>query len=455
MAQGQGGWKGDAARAFGISAEHLHEDYHTVSNTLDSAAGILNQLAVRMETVIRLRQQANQISQYLAHMRPETEEQWDSYREQQYQANSLRQQAESEANLIDGQAAQAIEKLMYFQNRLHFQHVTGFGSAASVALDGLPDSLRGYYMRHPEQLQDYIKPEEKVYSPQERHKNLMALARVMVYNLDVPDQLRGTKAEDDIIDYYIKDRFGDATDDQIERSVTHYFQVMDIMNKFETLKQQGKDITQEPDYPTYFLMMSNPEDFLPLKDGQEKKVSKKVLWPKKVPNGAETYYSYIMSRKSELPNIESTLDVRGSKLEKIPDERPPEMGQLEPNKPVTSGVERVGKIPSDFADRAKLEGHFDKHGKEFGDLYKNADVYLDGAREVIKNGIKVEYEYKGEKRTGYVRFMGTNKDGYAKFEFVGTNNNGEITTYHTQSGKKFWKTINGKNIPIINPVDIE
>jgi len=32
--------------------------------------------------------------------------------------------------------------------------------------------------------------------------------------------------------------------------------------------------------------------------------------------------------------------------------------------------------------------------------------------------------------------MGNNKNGKAKFEFVGTNNNGDITTYHTQSGKK-------------------
>ncbi|SMG11604.1 hypothetical protein SAMN06295960_0275 [Paenibacillus aquistagni] len=116
-------------------------------------------------------------------------------------------------------------------------------------------------------------------------------------------------------------------------------------------------------------------------------------------------------------------------------------------------IEGTGKVPSDFADRAKLKGHFDKHGKEFGGLYKNVDEYLEGAKKVINNGIKVKYEYKDEIRTGYVRFMGNNKDGKAKFEFVGTNNNGEITTYHTQSGKKFWKTINGENIPVINPAE--
>ena len=35
--------------------------------------------------------------------------------------------------------------------------------------------------------------------------------------------------------------------------------------------------------------------------------------------------------------------------------------------------------------------------------------------------------------------------------FVGTNNDGYITTFHTESGKTFWKMLNGENIPIINP----
>lgn len=113
----------------------------------------------------------------------------------------------------------------------------------------------------------------------------------------------------------------------------------------------------------------------------------------------------------------------------------------------------VSKVPSDFADRAKLEGYFDKRGNEFSGIYKNADEYLKGAKSVIKNGIEVQYENKGELRTGYVKYMGNNKNGKAKFEFVGTNKNDEITTYRTQSGKKFWKTINGENIPVINPVE--
>jgi hypothetical protein len=47
--------------------------------------------------------------------------------------------------------------------------------------------------------------------------------------------------------------------------------------------------------------------------------------------------------------------------------------------------------------------------------------------------------------------MGNNAKGIAKFEFVGTNTAGEITTYHIESGKTFWKMLNGENIPVINP----
>jgi hypothetical protein len=39
----------------------------------------------------------------------------------------------------------------------------------------------------------------------------------------------------------------------------------------------------------------------------------------------------------------------------------------------------------------------------------------------------------------------------AKFAFVGTNNEGFITTFHTESGKTFWKMLNGENIKVINP----
>ncbi|MEW6978896.1 T7SS effector LXG polymorphic toxin [Bacillus pumilus] len=131
--------------------------------------------------------------------------------------------------------------------------------------------------------------------------------------------------------------------------------------------------------------------------------------------------------------------------------------KIDQGKNVVKRVEKtakdIKKLPSAFADRAKLEGHFDKHGKEFSGLYKNANEYLEGAKVVINSGIKVKYQYKGEIRTGYVKFMGNNKHGRAKFEFVGTNNKNEITTYHTQSGKKIWKTINGENIPVINPSD--
>ena len=42
-------------------------------------------------------------------------------------------------------------------------------------------------------------------------------------------------------------------------------------------------------------------------------------------------------------------------------------------------------------------------------------------------------------------------EGNAKFAFGGINNAGYITTFHTESGKSFWKMLNGTDIPVINP----
>ena len=115
-----------------------------------------------------------------------------------------------------------------------------------------------------------------------------------------------------------------------------------------------------------------------------------------------------------------------------------------------------------FADTGKLNNHFSKHGGEFG-VYSNSNDYLSGANDLIQNGIKVQYNYKGELRIGYVKFMKNssliNPEGvpiksFAKFEFVGTNSFGEITTYHVESKKTFWKMLNnGENIKIINPLE--
>ncbi|MDE5908329.1 MAG: DUF4280 domain-containing protein [Lachnospiraceae bacterium] len=105
-----------------------------------------------------------------------------------------------------------------------------------------------------------------------------------------------------------------------------------------------------------------------------------------------------------------------------------------------------------FSSDEKLVSHFEKHGDEFKGMFNSADEYLQGAQEVIQKGYKVEYMYKGEVRTGYVQFMGNNSRGNAKFAFVGTNNEGYITTFHTESGKTFWKMLNGENISIINPM---
>ncbi|WP_246628075.1 hypothetical protein [Paenibacillus oenotherae] len=121
--------------------------------------------------------------------------------------------------------------------------------------------------------------------------------------------------------------------------------------------------------------------------------------------------------------------------------------------------EGTGKPSSNFANRELLEGHYEKHGGEFKGSYKNADEYLQGANDVMNGGTKVQYEYKlkngtVETRTGYVKFMGNTQKGEAKFEFVGTNTNGDITTYHVKRGEDLWKLLNGnKHDKSINPFE--
>ena len=94
-----------------------------------------------------------------------------------------------------------------------------------------------------------------------------------------------------------------------------------------------------------------------------------------------------------------------------------------------------------FANEAKLLGHFEKHGSEFA--ASSADDYLQIGRDIMSQGSKVEYLYKGESRTGFAQFMGNTSSGNAKFGFVGINVDGAITTIHTQSGNSFWKMLNG------------
>lgn len=103
-----------------------------------------------------------------------------------------------------------------------------------------------------------------------------------------------------------------------------------------------------------------------------------------------------------------------------------------------------------FADDAKLLSHFEKHGAEFG--VKTADEYLQVGHNIMQQGTKVNYLYKGETRTGFVQFMGNTSKGNAKFGFVGTNAENKITTIHVESGKSFWKMLNGTPEKIINEV---
>jgi hypothetical protein len=105
------------------------------------------------------------------------------------------------------------------------------------------------------------------------------------------------------------------------------------------------------------------------------------------------------------------------------------------------GLPKAKSRPQNFGSEDKLVGHYEKHGAEFGAMSK--EEYLLIARDVVNHGARVEYEYKGEIRFGYLQLIGNNRRGESKFAFVGTNNKQEITTLHTKSGKEFWKTLNG------------
>ena len=102
-----------------------------------------------------------------------------------------------------------------------------------------------------------------------------------------------------------------------------------------------------------------------------------------------------------------------------------------------------------FQNYEKLASHYAKHGDEVN--AQSTVDYLNKARYVMNNGYKVEYEYKTEMRTGFLRYYKNNKNHDAKFAFVGTNNEGFITTFHTESGKSFWKMLNKSGMKVINP----
>ncbi|WP_240674382.1 RHS repeat-associated core domain-containing protein [Burkholderia stabilis] len=103
-------------------------------------------------------------------------------------------------------------------------------------------------------------------------------------------------------------------------------------------------------------------------------------------------------------------------------------------------VDPLGLCPK-FGSLEKLKDHFERHGREFG--ANSQEEYLNIGHDAMKNGDMVQYQYKGETRTGYVQYMGNTSKGDAKFVFVGTNSAGDVTTIHTKSGKDLWKTLNG------------
>jgi RHS repeat-associated protein len=99
--------------------------------------------------------------------------------------------------------------------------------------------------------------------------------------------------------------------------------------------------------------------------------------------------------------------------------------------------------PNNFRSDEKLELHYNKHGKKEFDA-QSKEEYLQISRDVVSQGIKVKYPYEGKITVAYLQLLGNSqRNGDTKFAFVGTNDNGDITTLHVKSGKDFWKMLNG------------
>ncbi len=70
-----------------------------------------------------------------------------------------------------------------------------------------------------------------------------------------------------------------------------------------------------------------------------------------------------------------------------------------------------------FASADKLEFHYDKHGTKMG--YTSSAEYARDAKYVVRNGIKVVYQYNGKPTVGYVKFWSIGRE--TNYVLVGMN----------------------------------
>lgn len=96
-----------------------------------------------------------------------------------------------------------------------------------------------------------------------------------------------------------------------------------------------------------------------------------------------------------------------------------------------SGGVSAGIKYGTFSSKAALTDHYNRHGGEFGDMYKNAKEYAKGAKYVVKNG-----KYIPEKNA-YIRFLGYG--GKANYAFAGMKAGGRVSTYHVVTVAKLAK----------------
>ncbi|MBL0389181.1 WXG100 family type VII secretion target [Tumebacillus sp. ITR2] len=403
-------WSGTAAVSFAGKNEQHVGYLRQQADVLERAASVLTDLAGKIERVQELRRQAEQIQMVSWEYNDDTPDSIHHKQNLAHQAARLRQQADMEASEADSLAAGRFHEIM--------------SGVPDVVV--LPDAVWSYYKRHPELVEQ---AEDDEYG-QDRNQLLAAFRQYYTSKQPdyLPDEVRAEAAEQ-----YLKYLY-DLSNEQL------YDRLQDLLGEDEEAAYY-QSLIQDPDF--------DADKQLDDDEGYQNYIKKQLAQnesPGSVYMAGTAFAVGIMKAMGPKYSADTGATFHGSSFEGT-----------------TGGT---AQVPSSFATSTKQIDHYEKHGREFDKTdrtgqkvktYKNAEEYLLGAREVIKNGIKVQYQYKLkdgtlETRTGYVKFMSTSRKGIAKFEFVGTNNQGEITTYHVESGKDFWKLLNGKNENVINPI---
>jgi hypothetical protein len=144
LLEGASGWQGQGADAFQRVMEHLREDLRATSEAMTQAAGTLNVLAMQLDQVNQMHQQAEQLEHQIRSLDNRYWSADDMQRESiRHEISHLRErhtsllhQAQLQERQANDAAAAAFDRVGANVNRLHFHQEAhgGWKEAASTAL---------------------------------------------------------------------------------------------------------------------------------------------------------------------------------------------------------------------------------------------------------------------------------------------------------------------------------